>query len=80
MAVIRSVMMFKPVVGIPSATLSATSFRSGYLAAISSLKPLARWSSEPTPGIDVISATLPTGLPYFAVMAAASASAATRPP
>jgi hypothetical protein len=28
-------MMFKPVVGMPSATLSATSFRPGYLAGFS---------------------------------------------
>ena len=72
--------MLRPVVGWPSATLSATSFRLGYLAASCSLKPLARWSSEPTPGSDVISATSPSALPYFSVMAAASASAATRPP
>ena len=63
LAVIRSVMMFRPVVAWPSATLSATSFRPGYLAASSSLKPLARWSSEPTPGSEVISATSPSALP-----------------
>ena len=43
-------MMLRPVVALPSATLSATSLRPGYLAASSSLKPLLRASSEPTPG------------------------------
>ena len=53
-----------------------SSLRPGYLAASCSLKPFARWSSEPTPGSDVMSATSPSALPYFAVIAAASASAA----
>ena len=80
LAVRRSVVMLRPVVACPSATLSATRCRSGYLAASSSLKPLARWSSEPTPGSEVISATSPATLPVFALIASASPSAATRPP
>ena len=80
LAVIRSVMMLRPVVAWPSATLSATSFRPGYFAASSSLKPLARWSSEPTPGSEVISAMSPSALPYFSLIASARPSAATRPP
>jgi hypothetical protein len=51
--------MFNPVVAWPSATLSATNFSPGYFAS-SSLKPFARWSSEPTSGSEVISATSPS--------------------
>ena len=73
-------MMLRAVVAMPSATLSATSLRPGYLAASSSLKPLARASSEPTPGIEVMSATSPSALPYFSMIAWARPSAAMRPP
>ena len=57
--------MLSAVVALPSATLSATSLRPGYFAASSSLNPLARWSSEPTPGSEVISATSPSTFAVF---------------
>ena len=72
--------MLSAVVALPSATLSATSLRPGYFAASSSLNPLARWSSEPTPGSEVISATSPSTLPYFSLIASARPSAPMRPP
>src|ERR1700746_1168602 len=45
LAVIKSVIIFNAVVAMPSATLSAASFKPGYLAFSSSLQPLARWSA-----------------------------------
>ena len=80
LAVIRSVMMFKPVDAMPSATLVGDELEAREFGGELLLEALGAAFERTRARHEVMSATSPSALPYFAAIASARPSAAMRPP